>query len=110
MNTNPNISTRVDGQTISAAVVPMPEGTQQGSTSVNLDVGDFKAAVSSGDTPDTPAKKVRHGRFGDIEYDTAGYYLYRMTETGSRKWKGHLNRFPDCLQRFCKPRKKGALN
>lgn len=83
--TNPNISTRVDGQTIGAATVPMPEGTQQGSTSVNLDVGDFKAAVSSGDTPDTPAKKVRHGRFGDIEYDTAGYYLYRMTETGSLK-------------------------
>lgn len=86
--TNPNASTKIDGQSIAAAAVPMPEGTQQGSTSVSLDVGDFKESVSQGASPDTQSKKVRTGRFENILYDTAGYYLYRLKETGSLKAAG----------------------
>lgn len=72
--TNPNISTSVDGQSIAAAAVPTPGGTT-GQT-VTKAVGDFTASESG----DTASVKIRKDAFDDIQYTTAGYYMYRLTE------------------------------
>lgn len=77
--TNPNVSTKIDGQKITASNVPMPAGAEN--NKVKLSIGDFK----DGDNSDTATSKVRSGSFGKIKYTTAGYYLYKLKELGSKK-------------------------
>lgn len=72
--TNPNASTSVDGQSIGASAVPMPEGSTNNKKTIN--VGSFKTAT----TGDTATARTRTNAFDNIKYTTAGYYMYKLKE------------------------------
>lgn len=81
---NANESTKESGKTLSASQLPMPRESNEEHHQVSVDginaqvtVGDFR--TSEGDS-DTQRKRVTPVK---ISFTKAGYYVYKVTETGS---------------------------
>ena len=81
---NANEDAGASGKTIPAANMPMPAASSDGHHSVRVDgtkasvtVGDFRT-----DEKDTDTIKSRETT-AKIQFSRAGYYVYKLTETGS---------------------------
>lgn len=81
---NANVNSTESGKAIAAKDMPMPKSQNEEhhsvkvtGTTATVTVGDFRTAEKDSDTEKHRVTPV------EISFDKAGYYLYRLTETGS---------------------------
>lgn len=81
---NANESTKESGKILSASQLPMPRESSEEHHQVTVDgvnaqvtVGDFRTSVGDSDTQRKRVTPVK------ITFTKAGYYVYKVTETGS---------------------------
>lgn len=92
---NANISTGTSGETIPVANMPLPAALTTVHQSVTPDTANHKATVTVGDFSNTSATNHDSAAGNDtntqrtrttpvqITFSEAGYYMYKVTETGS---------------------------